>query len=189
MFDTSHLELLLKEERQNWNYSLFFGGDVIYSSDKDEKIHDELGNDIGDIKTNVTQWLMNKGAPEHLEKIHDALIQCACRYKHWGFNEEKEVRVIAIPPNIEVLKDMKARGLFVADKPRRHFARAGTPVPCIHLFEGITELPEKPLPITRIIIGPHREKDKRQRAVEILLTQYGLDIPVSVSEIPYVGHP
>lgn len=187
VFDTSRLVQLLKEEGEKWRFDLF-GGDVVYSSETDEELREELGEDIDAIATSISEWVGTGGSPESLENVYPALIRCACRYKHWGFHEEKEVRIIAIPPNKELFEEQKARGLVVTEKPRRHFTRAGTPVPCIHLFEGITHLPEKPLPITRVIVGPHRDKDKRRQAVERLLSQYHLDIPVTVSDIPYVGH-
>jgi Protein of unknown function (DUF2971) len=178
VFDTHKLTLLLDEERERWSLDLFVGN-VVYSRDTNEKVREELGEDIAIVATSVEELLKTLNGTKSLRNASAALVRCGCRYKHWGFHEEKEVRVIAIPANIGGLKEVK---------PRRHFVRAGTPVPCIHLFEGMTQLPTKPLPIKRIIVGPHREKDKRQRAVEILLSQYGLDIPVSVSEIPYIGH-
>jgi hypothetical protein len=186
-FETARLDSLLGGEGAKWVYDLF-GGDVIYSSDSSEKLREELGQSIDDIKASVTQFLRTAGEPETLKKIYSALIQCACRYKHWGFDEEKEVRVVAIPPNKEIVQEMKRRGRNVDEKPRRSFLRGGTPVPCIHLFEGIAKLPDRPLPITRVIVGPHPDKEKRRRGVEIQLAQYGLNIPVSISEIPYVGN-
>jgi hypothetical protein len=119
--------------------------------------------------------------------VYDALIHCVCRYKHWGFREEKEVRIVAIPPNKAAIDHLKIQGKIVLPKPRHSFIRGGTPVPSIHLFEGITQLPETPLPIKRIIVGPHRSKNDRLRAVELLVNQHGLNIPVSVSDIPYIG--
>jgi len=185
MFDTAKLELLLKEEGTKWGYDLF-GGDVIYSLDTEEKICEELGGDFDEIQSSIGQFLGSNGDAAKLEEIYYPFIRCACRYKHWGFHEEKEVRVIAIPPNRALFAEQRTHGLVTEKKPRRHFVRAGTPVPCIDLFDGITNLPDKPLPIIRIIVGPHRDKDKRRRGVENLLGQYGLDIPVTVSEIPYI---
>jgi hypothetical protein len=187
VFDTAKLDLLLKEEATKWGYDLF-GGNVIYSSDTQEEIRDELGDSINEIQTCIDHYLGSNGNPAKLEKIYYSFIYCACRYKHWGFHEENEVRIIAIPPNKELFEEQRKQGLVKEEKPRWHFVRAGSPVPCIHLFEGITQLPEKPLPITRIIVGPYRNQDNRRRGVEGLLSQYGFDIPVSVSEIPYIGY-
>jgi len=185
-FDTSRLELLLKEEAEKWQYDLL-GGDVIYSSDPD-KIREELGEDLDVLAASIAEFLSTAGAPKLLGSTYYPLVRCACRYKHWGFHEEKEVRIVGVLQNRGVFAAEKTRGLVATEKPRKAFLRSGTAVPCIHLFEEITHLPDKPLPITRIIVGPHRDKDKRRRAVEILLDQHHLDVPVSVSDIPYVGH-
>ena len=185
VFDTAKLDSLLKEENKKWPTNLLFCSDVIYSDDE-EKLHLELDQPIKDIKASVTKWLSMPQNHETLEKTYSPLIQCACRFKHWGFREENEVRIISIRPGKELAKEHEAHARGVT-KPCWNFIRAGTPVPCIHLFEEITSLPGKPLPITRIIIGPHRNKDQRRLAVEDLLDQYHLNIEVSVSEIPYVG--
>lgn len=83
VFDTLRLELLLKEEGEKWGYDLF-GGDVIYSSDSDEKIREEFGQEIDDLATGIERFLTTAGNPESLELTYHALTRCACRYKHWG---------------------------------------------------------------------------------------------------------
>ncbi len=75
-------------------------------------------------------------------------------------------------------------------KPKKHFVRRGVPVPYIDLVEDIPVSSSNRLSITYIIVGPgpQPEKDKRRRAVGILLQQHGIDPKVvSASEIPYVG--
>jgi hypothetical protein len=184
VFATARLDLLLKAEAERWRHALF-GGDVIYSSASDEEMRKELGSSIDEIAACINQWLVSAGKDDALEPVYDHLVMCACRYKHWGFHEEKEVRVIAIPPNRELFAEQKARGLVLDEKPRHHFLRGGAPVPCIHLFEGVTTLSHQPLPITRIIVGPLRDQNRRCQAVEALLTEYQLHIPVTASEIPF----
>jgi Protein of unknown function (DUF2971) len=152
VFNTSRLDLLLKEEAEKWRYDLF-RGDVIYSSDSDTKLRVEFGEDLDALAASIAEFLNTAGAPESLESTYYPLIRCACRYKHWGFHEEEEVRIVAIPQNREVFAAEKTRGLVATEKPRKVFFRDGTAVPCIHLFEGITHLPDKPLPITRIIVA------------------------------------
>jgi Protein of unknown function (DUF2971) len=187
VFDTARLDSLLNEEAKRWIGDLF-GGDVIYSSDPPDKFREELGEAVDAIKTGVAEFLRTAGDPNTLDNTYYSLIQCACRYKHWGFDEEKEVRVIAIPSKREIIEEGQRRNLHVAEKPLRSFIRGGTVVPCIHLFEGITKDPGRTLPITRVIVGPHPDKEKRGHAVDILLRECGLEVPVSVSEIPYAGH-
>lgn len=174
VFDTALLSKLLEQEARKFppRYNLF-GGKVIYSNELDDKVREELGKDFEIIMTSFQQYLEDK-CGSTLYQIDTPLIRCACRFKHWGFHEEKEVRFIVIRRD-EIIE-------------RHHFFRAGSLVPCIHLFDGITQLPDSPLPIKRIIVGPHRDKERRRRAIESLLRQYQLNIPVSVSQIPYVSN-
>jgi hypothetical protein len=186
VFDTAELESLLREEHEKWRYGLFWG-DAVYSSQSDDKIREELGEDMDELSAAVAESMQEGWIPEPLEKTYGPLLRCACRYKHWGFHEEREVRIVAMPMNTDILTNEELSELTEVEKPRRSFLRGGTAIPCIHLFEGITQLPEKPLPITRIIVGPHPEKERRRRALEILLHQRRLHVPVTVSDIPYVG--
>ncbi len=63
-------------------------------------------------------WLVSAGKDDTLEPVYDHLVMCACRYKHWGFHEEKEVRVIAIPPNCTISRNGPAR--FRVNGPTLH---------------------------------------------------------------------
>lgn len=190
VFDTALLSKLLDQEAKKWSpgYDLF-GGNVVYSNESDDKFREEFGEDVEAITTSFLLFL-EKSSKDTLGGIYMPLIRCACRYKHWGFHEEKEIRFIAIPPNKDtysmLVEERKLAGLLTDRVERRHFVRAGSPVPCLHLFDGVTQLPDSHLPITRIIVGPHRDKEQRRRAIESLLSQYQLNIPVSVSQIPYV---
>lgn len=178
VFDTARLKIFLKEEYEKWRYSLFLG-DVIYSSESDEKIREEFGPHLDQLATSIKNWLITRGADEALETTFDPLTRCACRYKHWGFHEEKEKRIVAL---------LQHNHISSAEKPRNIFTRGSAPIPCIYLFEGITDLPRKPLPITRIIVGPHGKIDSNLRDVGSILKECRLDIPVSKSDIPYVNH-
>lgn len=185
VFDTAELENLLREEHEKWRYALFWG-DAVYSSESDDKIREELGEDMDQLSAAVAESMQEGWIPEPLEKTYAPLVRCACRYKHWGFHEEREVRIVAMPINTDILTNEELSELTEMEKPRRSFVRGGTAIPCIHLFEGITHLPKKPLPITRIIVGPHPEKERRRRALETLLHQHRLHVPVTISDIPYV---
>lgn len=117
--------------------------------------------------------------------VYPAILFCSCRYKHWGFEEEKEVRIVAIPRSLEMREKAEAAGhALKPEKRKKHFMRRGTAVPYIELFEGISTSSGPRLPISGVIVGPHSEKDKRRREIEILLRKHGIEAPVSVSEIP-----
>ena len=177
VFDTSKLLKLLPREAEMYSPNYYIiGGDVVYSSDSDKIFVQEMKDDLKVISDFMSEFMV---AEHHdFNKLFVPLIKCACRYKHGGFHEEKEVRIVALPSPDET------KPLPPQAKKRHHYVREGTPVPCIHLFENLG----MPLPITRIIVGPHRDKEKRKYALENLLSLHQLDITVSVSDIPYVGY-
>ena len=185
VFDTAELDKLLAAEKSLWHLDLF-GGDVVYSDATDDQVRAEIGAELEAIKRSIGGWLTTGGRDEHLEEIYYPLIWCACRYKHWGFREEKEVRIVAIPPNAEILAELAARGSPVKQKPLHHFTRGKRLVPTVHLFESLTHLPKRPLPIRRIIVGPGDDREQRQLALSLLIRELDLDIPITVSAIPYV---
>jgi len=180
---------LLKDFGKKMESSMYsFLADVVYSSDPDSKFIKEFEEDLIVIKDFFDAHL--SGREKNLDKIYFSLIHCACRYKHWGFKEENEVRVVALPYPLhheEFDKDMKAEGITV----REHFSRAGALVPYIDIFNGITSIADKKtLPIKRIIVGPTQntqEKNRRINAVNMLINQHGVKADVTASEIPFVG--
>jgi Protein of unknown function (DUF2971) len=186
IFDAEGLRQLVEEEAKKWAYSTGFSGDVVYSSATDAEIYDEFGEHIKAIQKN---WERALRTHDHkgLENTFSRFIACACRFKHWGFAEENEFRIVLPPTSSEVVEAAKKQGRTILPKPVSFFVRNGTTVPYINLFEGITGSLGKHLPIKRIIVGPHPEKEKRKLAVEKLLSQHNIEADVSVSEIPFLG--
>jgi len=131
--------------------------------------------------------------------LREPLMRHACRYKHWGFKEESEVRIITgirtvdaiIPPaerahNRILLKQNKNP---MGMRSRFFDTRSGTSVPYIKLFDEIGKALGNDFPITRIIVGPHPRAEERRRAVELMTQQYAIPrISVETSSIPFVGH-
>jgi hypothetical protein len=76
VFDTVLLDSLVKEEAEKWHYDVF-GGDVIYSSDPDEKILEEFGQDIEQLKKCVAEFF--RTAHHHL-----TFARCLARMKGSG---------------------------------------------------------------------------------------------------------
>jgi hypothetical protein len=184
-FDSAKMSTLIDKERNSWPAMLFGGERVVYSWVTDEEILEKWNADITKIQDYCLRYLTSGALSSTDEDEHYVLARCACLYKHWGFHEENEFRIVATLPNESIFEELKRTCPESREKMRHHFLRKGTAVPCIHLFDEI----EEPLPITRIIVGPHREQDRRCMAVKSLLKQHGLkDIEVSPSEIPYIGH-
>lgn len=188
VFDTKGLQLLLDSEGKKFLYQHARWGDVHYydGASDDLTVAEEIREAEATLKACVFEFVRER-RPENLEPIYEPLTMLSCLYKHWGFHEEKEVRVIAIPANTRVIEAERAAK---SEKPVRlpkTFIRDGCPVPYIELFAS-EDPPTRQhlLPIKRVIVGPHREKAQRKQAVELLLSSIGLQASVSISEIPYV---
>jgi hypothetical protein len=126
--------------------------------------------------------------PDELEPLFEPVPTLCCLYKHWGFREERKVRVIAIPPNATLLRDGRTSGEARPHHVSRTFVGDGCPVPYIDLFGRTSPTAELVfLPITRVLVGPHPQADNRKRAVEIMLEACGIEASVAVSQIPYIG--
>ena len=189
VFDTKCLSQLLTEFAETHeNSGDLFAGDVVYSSDSNQIFSKEFAEDLTTMEVFLSNLLRDDVDHENLENIFAAVMRCACRYKHWGFKEENEVRLIFIPNNREVSEYAKTEGFTINDIPKKRYVRAGTNVPYVDLLEGITST-TRSLPIQRVIVGPcaEYERARRIRAVEILLSQHHIDAKVTTSEIPYVG--
>jgi hypothetical protein len=121
-----------------------------------------------------------------MQSTYEAVTTLSCLYKHWGFAEEHEVRVVAIPAHSVVRNAASLDGKPA--KPQRTFIRAGCPIPYIELLApppgGSTR---ELLPIRRIIVGPHRDKEQRREAVQLVIDEIGIQTEVTISEIPYIG--
>lgn len=123
--------------------------------------------------------------PEVDEKDIEALMHCLSRFKHVGFEEEREYRFFVFAWKNEKMVKEK----FPLDGDKRLFReikfrlQGGTHIPYVEMFKG-----SGGLPIERIIVGPHKEKEKRVESLKIYLENNGLSrIKVDCSRIPYIG--
>jgi hypothetical protein len=188
VFDTLGFEKLLEDEARKFHYQLIHWGDVDYFDDGQDinASHPETREWEETLQGAIKQFILTQ-QPEAFDPMHLALSQLSCRHKHIGFSEESEVRIIAFPPNAELLAVARSSGDNRPTKPIRFTPRGGLLVPYIALFEHSAGEEQIKLPITKIIVGPHPEKLKRQKAVELLLEQLEIPAEVVVSDIPYVG--
>jgi hypothetical protein len=103
------------------------------------------------------------------------------RYKHRGFSEEREVRIVLSPTDNKLLETAKKAG----EKDRRELKRIcfrDKLAPYIALFDKA----KAKLPIKRIIVGPHADKERRLARLKSHLALRDLEIAVSYSETPLV---
>jgi len=193
VFDKKQFCELLKEVREKMENSMYpFFADVVYSSPgHDPKFIEEFKEDLIVIKKFFFNHLRNIEDDKNLSEIFYSLIRCACLYKHWGFKEENEVRIVVLPhtKNRDYTEMAVAEGITDNAIPRKFFSKTSAFVPYIDLFEGVTSL-KKPLPIKRIIVGPTsstQEKYRRINAVKMLIEQHNIKADVTPSDIPFVG--
>lgn len=187
IFNTKKLEEILRIESDKYSYNGGHLADVIYSDDE-EKFKMELSPGLADIAAFVKEChhnmkLKKKEAPDG-KKACSAFIECISRYKHCGFKEENEVRIVA-PPTVqdeEYLRLAKEKGFTSKPEKERKFrTKNKTLIPYIELFNSTDIV----LPIERIIVGPHKEKESRASALRVMLKSTNIEI--TVSDIPYEG--
>jgi hypothetical protein len=187
VFNAQALEDILMDEANKFDYAFGMLADIVYSDDE-EKFKSELSPQLQDIAEYVGELFLHmkvrkEEAPD-ATKVYPAFLSCISRYKHQGFKEENEVRIVAVPAiqNHEYRQlAEQADHALKPDKERRFRERRGERIPHIELFN----LAETKLPIERIIVGPHKEREGRASALRVMLRDTG--IKVTVSDIPYVG--
>lgn len=184
-FDTAGLEALWRLEAKTVKGMPIFMGDVEY--------YEDPANDVGKYPETseqtevVIQAFANffvSGNSEDLEPVFEPIHQLACLTKHCSFSEENEVRLVFSQPSRELFNLAPAEHVL---KPIRHFIRDGVPVPYMAVLESIPGGSAGRLPIKRIIVGPHPEREARKTAIQTLLSAHGYQCPVHVTDIPYRG--
>jgi hypothetical protein len=113
----------------------------------------------------------------------DSIAALSTFWKHRGFEEEKEVRIVVGEPSPKIQLEI-ADQVTTPFRKIHSFSRNGTAVPCIHLFE---DHKLKTFPIRRVIVGPHPDKRQRKKAIEILLHNNDINADVVVSDTPFRG--
>ena len=187
VFDTKKLEELLDIESKRFEYYPILLADIIYSDDEN-KLEEEFSKPLSIIADSVKQFF----TPEHIKekkeidasKGYVPFVSCISRYKHCGFKEENEVRAVVLPTVItQDLLELASRdgATFKPEKERKFRNKNGQLVPYIELFNSI----DLELPIERIIVGPHKEKDARAAALRVMLRNTKIEI--TCSDIPFVG--
>lgn len=186
VFDSGALETLLRTEGTTFWYQHAQWGDVYYHQDGDDLVNAEPEiHEAEDALRNSIRGYIRDPSARQLEATFEPVASLSCLYKHWGFHEEREVRIVAIPPNEELTREGRASGETRVVRQPKIFLRGGTPVPYLDLFSR--EEQGTRLPIVRIIVGPHPQSHLRRQSVEQLLRTKGIVAEVQVSQIPYVG--
>lgn len=176
VFDVKQLaELFAKDGLQHfYGYGGF--GDVVYD-DEEDKFVKEFPELIRLISEQMPQLAIG-GRPE-LNKLYTPFASCVSRYKHRAFTEEREVRISLSPVAKSVVDPTTPRYKKKTEK-KVHFR--DRLVPYIKLFDEATGA----LPITKIIVGPNRDKELRRERLEHFVKTKGMKIDVVCSSTPLV---
>ena len=192
VFDSARLEeILLKNEGPTFEYQFANFCDVDYDFPEGQgTVHPERVKWEAEVQHAFKQFILS-GGTESLD-LHTQISALSSRYKHHGFSEEKEVRIVAIPIHDEVHKEAvmlaKSKGkTLMPRKPIKFRERGGILIPYLELFGDAMNGPTGKLPIRRILVGPHIDRKKRAEAVNSMVKQYGMSVPVVISGIPYLG--
>jgi Protein of unknown function (DUF2971) len=142
-------------------------GPVVYDQDRQKKKIERAINEA--ISTLLGGRVSNR---EFREAIADILVQKllkeACFFKHYGFQEENEWRIVH----------------FARDASSLHFQpAAGLLTPYVHMVAALGDPPA--LPITEITAGPTRIGALAKKSIELLLKRYSYSgVEVRGSTIP-----
>ena len=127
-------------------------------------------------------YLSHDEAPDGTNAF-PSFVKCITRYKHHGFKEENEVRIVCLPTNQneEYLKlAKKENSTLRPEKERKFRQKNGKLVPYIELFNSTDIV----LPIERIIVGPHSDKESRATTLRVMFRKTNTEI--TISEIPFI---
>lgn len=188
IFNTKKMEEILSVEASNFEYSAILFADLIHSDDE-QKLKEELTYEL-EILADIAKRFFNHENFLKRKEIDSSdgylpFVSCISRYKHFGFSEEKEVRVVALPTVIdkEIIKMAEADGATLKPEKERKFRIFnGKHIPYIELFDS----DDIKLPIEKIIIGPHKKKGERRAEILGILSKS--DIEIVCSDIPYADY-
>jgi hypothetical protein len=152
-------------------------GEAVYAVD-DLKVEDHYG-EILDLCDTFLNCIIEDTDPDAtLQAAFGPWITAVTRFKHQGFREEDEVRLVAIPAAPVTVKAVRELHPHALLKPLTRIEQQGGRS-FITLFEGLPQ----GLPVTRIIVGPSiHQRDNILRVRELTAGK----VPVFASETPFI---
>ena len=187
VLDTQKLEAMLTAEAQAHHYMHVQIGDVYYHGI--DPLIQPATPDVAEYEAIVHQGvcrMMRGGTAEETERFYEAVTSLSCLYKHWGFWEEREVRVVVVPASSEVATAGEPQ--TPPQKEIKLVDRGERQLPYVELFSaGRTADTGARLPINRVIVGPHKNRELHAESVRQALVSAGYAAEVVQSKIPYIG--
>jgi hypothetical protein len=178
VFDTKALWGLVLEEVKRYRYDMPMMGDAIYDTSP-EIFEKEFKPLLDAMDKEFPRIFQEKGG--NYKDLNEQFMLSITRYKHRGFSEEREVRIVVSPTDNKLFEAAKKAGEKDKRDPKKICFRDDL-APYIALFDRA----EAKLPIKRIIVGPHADKDRRFARLKSHLALRGFEIDVSCSETPLV---
>ena len=172
VFDTACFSRLLTEVGKKWgNSGYLFCGDIVYSSDSDSRFLEEFEEDLDVIRNFSLDCLRGIEDSKNVKNIFSALMKCSCRYKHWGFKEENEVRIIAVPHNMGVCELVGVEdGIVIKKIPRKYYLRSGVLEEWYHILiylKALHPLQKNLCQLTVLLLVPPRILKKEQGGFDL----------------------
>lgn len=185
-FDFEKLGDLFREEIKTFEYTIPILADVVYDYGIDhlKSRFDSHIKDLSSLAEKMVQAI-SEGIELPSERItteeFSALVDILVCVKHRGFAEEDELRIAAY---IQDRSGLQREGKLNQEKKIYYHSTSGfKTIPRIHIFEDL----KIPLPIKRIIVGPHENKNIYAVELRDWLQKHGHDIPITISKIPFRG--
>jgi hypothetical protein len=177
VFDTIGIVNCITNERKAYDYSTIGIMDVIYDDEEfDFPSRFAFLLNIAASKYERVFEGEELSQEQSIELFH-SFITAAARFKHRGFKEEKEVRIVSFLSTANYTEAIyKRKGISTPNikyKPTHNNGKR------IYLFEGNNPS----LPIKRIIVGPHKDKNNLAEKVKEMVEDR---VPVIVSETPFI---
>ena len=178
VFDTETLEDRLRKEKEIHGYHYLSFNDVIYNDDKLNFV-EIFSKEIEEVFNVSREFIFDTENVSPFQAF-DPLIHAATRFKHRGFKEEREVRIVACPARRDFEEYLKAEQPETYEAPDGEIKTIySEPNEHVCLYDSDIS---QPLPIKRIIVGPNRRQQQLHNRVKQLVEDH---IEVVCSETPY----
>ncbi len=181
VFETQALSRCFKAEWDSYEYTVLKLGSVVYSNEVEKR-----NQEFGDLRIAIEKFLIGRNSPENVAltgAMFSPFFNAVTRLKHRGFQEEQEVRLIASPVSNALAKRIERDGekLKKPLKPISFREGSGAVVP----YLAVNDVQNRsPLPVKKIIIGPHQNQAERLNGLKRFVARLGIE--VTCSETPYL---
>jgi hypothetical protein len=179
VFDTKRFEELIEEERAAYLYWHIGLAQTHYY--KDRTSLPRAFDDLVEASNDVLAAAMS-GQDFDAEPLFIPFVTAATSIKHRGFQEEREVRLVAMPATKQSDDKMKGRPGYVSKFIKNISDRDSYGRRKKHISPFGHE--RSKLPLVKVIVGPARDQKGNAAAAQKIV---GKNIPVVLSETPFVS--